>query len=239
PVTPIKTAEMIEEEIILRKISPDTNKKEPINNIKKEANTDLDLSPVREGQSDQGLQQKKNIPASPIRPTIKNKSGVQNMLKMILITIGVFCATVAIGVGVALAFLKFSGASKETTETPIVEVQATPAPTPTPEATATPVATASATTVPKNAKILIVNATTKAGYAGTFKSKIEAAKIGTVTAANAKEKYTKGFVAYMKTENAELLASVEKATGLSLTIDKKAAAEDTQNKYDLVLVLAE
>lgn len=202
---------------------------------------DIDLTQFVQAQSATELPAKKEVPVTKtpvVLPTIKNKSGVQHMLKMIFITLAVFCVTVAVGVGVGLAILKFSGSS-ETAETPPVEVEATPTPTATPEPSATPTPSATASAKPANLKILVVNATTKAGYAGTFKSKIEAAKLGTVTAANAKEKYDGGFLAYMKTEDTSIIQRLKDATQVAITVDKKAAAEDPQNKYDLILILGE
>lgn len=177
--------------------------------------------------------------AAPL-PTIKNKSGVQNMLKMIFITLAVFCLTVAVGVGVGLAILKYSG-SESGDETPVVAVESTTTPTPAPTTTPepTPVASASATTAPTNLKILVVNATTKAGYAGTFKTKIEQSKLGKVTATNAKGKYDSGFVVYMKKQDDAAIAKLEEVTGLKTTFDEAAKDEDPQGTYDLILVLAE
>lgn len=209
-----------------------------------QAEQDIDLSQFVQAQSSSALPiVKENVSASkPVAlPTIKNKSGIQVMLKMIFITLAVFCVTVAVGVGVGLAILKFSGSEDATQPQPSVEVQATATPvpaTPTPSPSTTPTATASAKTT-TNLKVLIVNATTKAGYAGGFKSKIETAKLGTVTAANAKEKYTDGYLIYMKTEDSALVDKFAKAMSVELSVDKKAAAEDPQNKYDVIVVLAE
>ena len=209
----------------------------------KASDEDIDLTQFVQAQSTTEqptrLQTKSMQPPAAL-PTIKNKSGVQIMLKMIFITLAVFCVTVAVVVGVGLAILKFSG-TEGSTDAPTVEVESTPTPVATTETTPTPSPSASPSAKPvtTNLKVLVVNATTKAGYAGTFKSKIETAKLGTVTAGNAKEKYTEGFIAYMKTENAATIASFEDAMDVELTVDKKAAAEDPQNKYDIVIVLAE
>lgn len=224
----------------------DTPVDDPVPATKKvvQAEQDIDLSQFVQAQSSSALPiVKENVSASkPVAlPTIKNKSGIQVMLKMIFITLAVFCVTVAVGVGVGLAILKFSGSEDATQPQPSVEVQATATPvptTPTPSPSTTPTATTSAKTT-TNLKVLIVNATTKAGYAGGFKSKIEAAKLGTVTAANAKEKYTDGYLIYMKTEDSALVDKFAKAMSVELSVDKKAAAEDPQNKYDVIVVLAE
>ena len=203
---------------------------------------DIDLRQFVGGQSKQEtpapiVEQPKT---ATLLPTIKNKSGVQNMLKMILITLAVFCLTVAVGVGVALAFLKYSGSQTPEEQTPVVQTETTPTPAPTATPEPTPAASESATTTPTNLKILVVNATTKAGYAGTFKSKIEGSKLGKVTATNAKGKYTDGgFIVYMKTQNAAAISTLEKAAGITTTFDESAKDEDPQGTYDLILVLAE
>jgi hypothetical protein len=159
---------------------------------------------------------------------------------MILITLAVFCLTVAVGVGVAVAFLKYSGSQTPDEQTPVVQTDSTPTPSPTVTPEPTPVATESATTTPANLKILVVNATTKAGYAGTFKSKIEGSKLGKVTATNAKGKYPDGgFIIYMKSKNDAAISKLEAAASITTTFDESAKDEDPQGSYDLILVLAE
>lgn len=210
------------------------------------SNEDIDLRQFVQAQSkEESLPVAKSEPVVKAQPvvtpktTIKNKSGVQSMLKMVFITLAVFCLTVGIGVGVGLAFVKFYGSS-DTSKTPTT-AESTPTPTPTPvvEATPTPTATPVADTKPLNLKVLIANATTKSGYAGTFKTKIEDAKLGTVTAANAKGKYAGGFIIYMKKSDPDIIQRFTETTQLDLTEDKKAAVEDPQGKYDVVIVLAE
>jgi hypothetical protein len=88
--------------------------------------------------------------------------------------------------------------------------------------------------------ILIVNATTKAGYAGQIQTKLKTAEFKKVDTGNAKGDYKdKGNFVYMKKENTALLAAMEKATELKLTATNSAKVEDTAGKYDAVLVLAE
>lgn len=170
-------------------------------------------------------------------PVIKNKSGVGHMIKMILITIGVLLATVALGVGIALAYIHFATPTDDSAN-PAVEVSATP--TPTPEPVATPEVASSSAELPDDLTILVVNATTKAGYAGTIKTKIEAGDVGTVTAGNAKSTYTtKGNFVFMKEKNAAVVEALEKATALTFTENADAAKEDATAKYDVVVVLAE
>jgi hypothetical protein len=208
-------------------------------------NSDIDLTQFVGAQSKQEQAAATSAPATNTQvqstqplPTIKNKSGIQNMLKMIFITLAVFCVTVAVGAGVGLAVLKYSGADSAQQE-PVVAVVTTPTPEPTATPEPTPTASASATKAPTNLKILVVNATTKAGYAGTFKTKIEQSKLGKVTAANAKGKYESGYLVYMKKEDPAAIATLEEATGLKTTVDETAKDEDPQGTYDLVLILAE
>jgi len=158
------------------------------------------------------------------------------MLKMILITTGVFIVTVAIGVGVGMAILKYSG-QQNAPQTPPVEVEeVTPSPEPTP--TPTPEASSSATLDKSKLKLLIVNATAKAGYAGQIKTKLATDKFTNVTTGNAKGDYSAGNFIYLKETNPALVSAIEKATALDITATASAQAEDTQGSYDAVLVLA-
>jgi len=174
--------------------------------------------------------------AQTAKPVIKNKSGANQMLKMILITTGVFIVTVAIGVGVGMAILKYSG-QQNAPQTPPVEVEeVTPSPEPTP--TPTPEASSSATLDKSKLKLLIVNATAKAGYAGQIKTKLATDKFTNVTTGNAKGDYSAGNFIYLKETNPALVSAIEKATALDITATASAQAEDTQGSYDAVLVLA-
>lgn len=206
----------------------------PVPTAPEKEEEDIDLTQFTQSERTAELPQKK-APAP--TPVIKNKSGVGHMIKMILITLGALLATVALGVGIALAYIHFA-TPKDATDTPAVEVSATPAPTP--EPVATPEVASESAALPDNLKILVVNATTKAGYAGTIKTKIEADDLGTVTAGNAKGSYTtKGNFVYLKEENAAVTAALEEATALTLTESDDATAEDAGKKYDVILVLAE
>lgn len=172
------------------------------------------------------------------KETIKNNSGVSHMLKMILITTGVFILTVVIGIGVGMAILRFTNQGQETT--PEVEVEETQQPEPTPEPTPDPEATASAELNKDELEILVVNATTKAGYAGEVGDDLEADGFENVTAANAKGEYEEeGIFVYLAEENQDLIDALEEASGLSLTISEDDNLEDPQGNYDAVIVLAE
>ncbi|MDQ5951809.1 MAG: hypothetical protein QG639_1090 [Patescibacteria group bacterium] len=175
--------------------------------------------------------------SSTTKPIIKNKSGAKNMMKMILITTGVFILTVAVGIGVGLAILKYSG-NGENTAPPVVEVEE---PTPTPAVTTTPSPEASASAQVDKAEVtvLIVNATSKAGYAGQIQTKLEGEDFKNVDTGNAKGEYDEADFVYMSEENASLLEALEEASGLDLTATDSAKVEDTQGKYDAVIVLGQ
>jgi hypothetical protein len=161
---------------------------------------------------------------------------------------------VALGIGVGYLVLNYT--SKPTDTKPMIEVQ--PSPTSMPEvtpdtatdsaATSSASATSSAvtdkgTTTSVSAtigkmRVLVVNTTTKAGYAGQIKDKLAAAGFKSITAANAKGTYTATTdLVYMKKTDDEAVTAMEKATGLSLTVDEAGKQEDPQGSYDAIIVL--
>ncbi|MBP7875426.1 LytR C-terminal domain-containing protein [Candidatus Woesebacteria bacterium] len=184
----------------------------------------------------------------PIKPgKIKNKA--RSMTKMIMITLLVFVGTVALGIGVGMLVLKYT--SKPAVTTPVIEVQATPTPAMTDDTAedasssaasdsgklnGADSATVSATMAQQ--KILVVNATTKAGYAGKIKDLLTDAGYKNVTAGNAKGTYTTedDFI-FQKKENAELLSSLNKMSKLVFSSDDTAKQEDASGAYDAVIVL--
>lgn len=166
------------------------------------------------------------------KQVIKNKSGVGAMLRMIFITLSVFAVTVALGVGVGLGLISWTSESNQTpSPSPTAQVAPTPEPTPTP--TPAPVV------VKEDLNILVVNATTKAGYAGTIKADLDEAEYGRVTAANAEGDYETGNFVLMSEENQALVEALSEDTGLSLTFAEGVATEDPSDQYDAVIVLAE
>ncbi|MDA1079448.1 MAG: LytR C-terminal domain-containing protein [bacterium] len=175
------------------------------------------------------------------KPIIKNKQTAAPMLKMVFITVAAFAVTVAIGIGVGLLFLKFTGSSQ--TETSPVVVVEEPTTTPEPTVVPTPEASPAASIDVKTFKLHVVNATTKAGYAGTIKTSLTDAKFAKVTSGNAKEEYDKPGTYLLPSvdfkENAELIKLVETATKLTITEMDEKDAEDPAKTYDAVLVLAE
>lgn len=196
------------------------------------------------------MPEKKSETESP--KVIKNNTGVSNMLKTILITVGMFLVTIGIGVAAGITIFKPSS----DTPSPSIESPAeSPEATQEPEAAELPVDTTEAeatpTAEPEEAQaeeeaqaaetydILVVNATAQAGYAGRIAAQLDGDAFGTITAGNAKGEYEPGFYILMAEENAAILSAVEEATGLSLTYDSDIATETTQASIDAVVVLAE
>jgi len=167
------------------------------------------------------------------KEVIKNSSGIGNMLKMVFITLAVFAITVAVGVGAGLTLISMNSKDKDTpTPTPVAEIQSTPEPTT--DASASP----SATIKPEEINVLIVNATTKAGYAGTFKASLDEAGYGQVRAANARGEYDEGTYILMPEENSDLITQLAKDAKLELDFAEGYLTEDPSKQYDAVIVLA-
>lgn len=175
------------------------------------------------------------------KPVIKNKSSVQPMLKMFFISLSVFFITIAVGVGVGVGFLSLTtvSPSNQETETPEQVAEATPTPTPTPAPTPEPI-----TIDPAKVSVLVVNATTKAGYAGETQDELTTAGFESVSARNARGTYDPGMYVLIDEDyenpdalldfiNESLNGSFEAAPA-----DEKAV-EDATNQYDVVVVLAE
>jgi len=173
------------------------------------------------------------------RPVIRNKSGSGPLLKMVMITLVALVITVVAGVGIGFAMLRLSEKNSPLNQAIVV--------TPSPATTVilvspspTPTATASATIDTAITKVLVVNATTVPGKAGTFKKLLTSAGFKTVDTANAKGTYAeKGNYLLLAEENAELLSILEKNTKLDLTVKTTKSTEDTKDNYTAVIVLAE
>jgi hypothetical protein len=212
--------------------------------------TQTDKVELKEEQEDQEKQEEAPVvKASPTLESaktnpattpmiIKNQSGIQPMLKMLGVSFLVFLITIGVGIGIGRAFIYVSQrqSSDSGQQSPVTE--ATPSPSP---ATSSPSPSPSPSPAvdPAELSVLVVNATTKAGYAGTSKTKLETAKFGEVTASNAKGKYETGTYVLMETENTELVELLEESLGTTLTYKSEVAVEDPQGEYDAVIVLAE
>lgn len=167
-----------------------------------------------------------------MKKVITNKNKTKDMFKMVFVTLAVFFATVGIGIGIGLGVLKLS--QKEPSlpteiETPIASTNPTPIPTPSPSPTPE-VKTASMSA-------LVVNATTKAGYAGEIADLLTDLK--TVKASNAKGDYDPGLYFLMETQNQALMEEIETMTGQTYTFQTNEGVEDPAGQYDFVIVLAE
>jgi len=172
------------------------------------------------------------------RPVIKNKSNLQPMLKMFFISVSVFFATVAIGVGIGLGFLTLTNnpfSTKTVEETP-APVAATPTPTPTP--TPEPVVEID----PSSLSVLVVNATTKAGYAGQIQKTLTSNGFTDVDTRNAKGEYEPGLYILLDedaSDSSSLLKLFSDAAELAFTLGEDKVVEDATKQYDAVVVLAE
>lgn len=167
-------------------------------------------------------------------PVIKNKGGNGAWLKMLLIMVGVFLVTVAVGVGIGLVVLRLTGQSLS--GTPVAETSPSPspsvAPSPTPSPSPEPIERG-------ELSVLVVNATTQAGYAGGTRTKLVDAGYEEVTAANAKGDYEPGLYVLMPENDPALVAALSSDSGLNLTYAEGYSTEDPTGQYDAVVVLAE
>ncbi|MBU0576713.1 LytR C-terminal domain-containing protein [Patescibacteria group bacterium] len=178
--------------------------------------------------------------ASPTTPevpkkVIKNKDQTKIMLKMVFVTLAVFFATVGIGIGIGLGVLQLTQSYvPEESIPPVIETTLSPSPSPSTSPSPSP------TTEVNKAElsILVVNATTKAGYAGETADKLTADKFGTVKASNAKGDYTPGTYVLLNEENQTLITVLEKTTDLKLSYRSSKETEDPKNEHDAVIVLA-
>ena len=165
------------------------------------------------------------------KKVIKNSSGVGSMLRMIFIAIAVFFTTVAVGTGIGFGLINLSK-EQPPEPTPIAQ---TPAPTP----SATPTPTPEPEIDPTTLSVLIVNATTKAGYAGKIKTSLAETKFELVDTKNAVGEYEAGQdYILIKEENEQLKKLLEEATELTFEYSNDIATEDSKGTYDFVIVLA-
>ncbi|PIY80193.1 MAG: hypothetical protein COY80_04165 [Candidatus Pacebacteria bacterium CG_4_10_14_0_8_um_filter_42_14] len=248
PTAPASTEKEVAKEIV---VDDEPKTEEPDKTIETETKVSDTMDDVNILQFTHGVEKasveivnttkisEKDMPEKTESPVIKNKTGVGPMVKMIFITVTAFAVTVAVGIGIGLAFLKISD-KNSTDVSPVVEVEqpgmaeSSPTPEPSPEPT---VELAVA-----DLKILVVNATTKAGYAGQIGAKLESADFAKAATGNAKGEYADAgtylLVSEEYADNAELLAAVNKATELEVTYLSGKDTEDPTGKYDMVLVLA-
>ncbi len=163
---------------------------------------------------------------------IKNQNDGGSVAKMIFIGFLSFVITIALGVGIGMAYLHLTSNQEDTK--PVVELE--PSVTPEEEPTPEPLPEI----VKADYKLLVVNATTKAGYAGTVATKVRAAEFPEVEAKNAKGIYEEADYLLVKEDspaNQALLKELTKATGLNLSLLTEIEEEDSTGSYDAVIVL--
>jgi hypothetical protein len=186
--------------------------------------------PPAKSKADKQAMKPAESPLPPKKTVIKNNTGVNSMVRMIVIGLISFFVTVGIGLGIGLGLLTFTkpADTQQTAETsPTPAAEATPTPTPTPAINRA------------DFTLLVVNATTKAGYAGEVAADLETAGFEDVTGQNAKGDYETGNYVLMTEENPALLAQLSEDTGLELTFAEGKLVEDAAGSYDAVIVLAQ
>lgn len=169
---------------------------------------------------------------------VKPAKGGKSMLKIALITVLAFAATVAVGVGVGVGLVSYSGSKTPPPPTQVVEDQTA---TPTVEVTPEPTASPAAELALEDLSVLVVNATTTAGLAGTVSEDLEAAGVGSASAVNAKGTYTDATsdLVLMPEDNDALVAQLSEASGRDLEYAEGFATEDSTGTYDAVIVLTQ
>ncbi len=173
------------------------------------------------------------------KPVIKNTTTEgKSVLKMIGIAFFSLVLTAAIGIGLGYGILQLTNKQpadvkpSDETSNPIEEVT----PTPEPE---------KVTINKEDYKLLVVNATTKAGYAGEIANALEEAGFPDVAAKNARGKYEEGnYLLFSDLNEATeathqaLLKEVSELTKLDWELSDKIAGEDSEGAFQAVLVLA-
>lgn len=171
--------------------------------------------------------------AKPERKIIKDNSGLSSMLKMFFIGLASFFVTVGIGVGLGLGFLSLSGSNNDSPNQVVEVVELEPTSEPTPEPSPTP-------TVNKaDLKVLVVNATTKAGYAGRIANLLKESEFEEVSTGNAKGDYEEGNYILGDESIKSLLNDLKADLDLELIFKTDKNIEDPRSEYDLIIVLAE
>lgn len=230
-----------------------------LNSSSSTVQTGIDLTQFAGGQLGSSSQQLKPV---------QNNDGGKPMMRMIIVMVVALVVTVSLGVGVGMYIT--NQAKKDATPTPVVSVQPEPeieevaidedaspstdasesaqasgsatATTSATKANTANKATASATqTDVKKSKILVVNATGRAGLAGTVKDTLTKAGFTNTSTGNAKGTYEeKGNFVFVKGEDASIVDFLEDATKLTLTLNEDLGkVEDPQGSYAVVIVLNE
>jgi hypothetical protein len=168
---------------------------------------------------------------TPAKRVIKNERGTNSMVRMIFIGLASFFVTVGIGLGIGLGLLTFTNPDETTEPTPSAEVtpapEATPTPTPAPEINRA------------DYDVRVVNATTKAGYAGEIAGLLEEAGFEEVVSGNALGDYEPGNYVLLEEEDEALVDLLGEDTGLDLEYAAGKEIEDSAGAYTIIIVLAE
>mgnify|MGYP000411159967 CR=1 FL=1 len=173
------------------------------------------------------------------KEVLKNNDGTGSFLKVFLIGLGSFILTVAIGVGIGAGLLKLSQPSTKPADEPLVEWSESAE-----EADEADEDTQDSEEVAieldrSQYSIRVVNATTKAGYAGQVANILEDQGYKVVDAKNAVESYDEGNYVMMNEEFADLIVTLSEDLEMELTYLEGTEAEDPSQEYDVIVVLAE
>ncbi len=180
------------------------------------------------------------VTTSVSRPSVIKNKGASSTAKMLLLMAGVFIVTVAAGIGIGLVVLKLSDSGNPSTISPLSSPLPSASPVVVASPSPSPASNASqSATIRQGKKLLVVNATTKAGYAGTIKTKLETGGFAGVKSANAKGDYEAGNYVLMAEKDQALIDAVAKDTGLEITYDADITSEDAKGEFDAVVVLNE
>ena len=181
----------------------------------------------------------KEASAAEIKPVIKNSAEGKSVLKMILISLFSFIITVGIGLGIGYGIWQLSNKKAPESQTgdqpSDVLAEVTPSPEPEP-----------VVINKEDYLLLVVNATTQAGYAGKIANDLEEAGFVDVAAKNASGDYEVGNYLLLSdlSENQEasnqaLLKEIKDITELEWELSDQITTEDSEGSYQAVLVLAE
>lgn len=206
-------------------------------NLAQFTNLAVDPSVLNKKEAKKTSDKESEMPS--VKPVIKNSSEGTGVLKMIIIALLSFALTVALGVGIGYGVLQLTNkqAPKINVGDEAAETAQEPEPSPTPE----PVVINK-----EDYQLLVVNATIKAGYAGTIANDLEDAGFIDVAAANASGDYEEGNYLLLsdlgeeqEASNQALLAEIEEITELDWQLSDEITVEDADGDYQAVLVLAQ
>lgn len=206
-------------------------------NLAQFTNLAVDPSVLNKKEAKKTSDKESEMPS--VKPVIKNSSEGTGVLKMIIIALLSFALTVALGVGIGYGVLQLTNkqAPKINVGDEAAETAQEPEPSPTPE----PVVINK-----EDYQLLVVNATIKAGYAGTIANDLEDAGFIDVAAANASGEYEEGNYLLLsdlgeeqEASNQALLAEIEEITELDWQLSDEITVEDADGDYQAVLVLAQ